>query len=627
MRLCKEGDLVLMRTSGTTAITCRPRILRIALIVAVAALVVTWRSPTALPASRSEQESPRVIQGADAAIVDSGYTRHYASLNAWDYRSEFVDVNWLVSTLARAGISAAVITDHDLEIGSLGSYKALVLPSTSCMSQLAAENIAKFTEAGGRVFATFDTSLRDDFWRLRTDYKLMEIMGVRHSSVKEVDADPMIASASSHPIFRGLDFSIPVPRQRGLVNRVNHDALVLAKWSDGRLAMTETRYGVYCSENLFGSKNATTPEVSSLIVNAISYLVNVKYGAQFNLGQLKTKAAWYTPPADRERIARDLQRLATSGFNLLFVSAVSEGRALYPSQVAEGNSVYAGFDPLQACIEEGRLLGMSVHAWVEAFDVGPASGDGSPPRLLQLHPGWAAMRRDDRGPTAAPGGRYFLSPAHPEVQKFVMDTVRELVTGYDFDGIHLGSVCYPAAVAAPYDFNPTVSELAQAELGFAPRSIGLNIARWNAWLDWRCSNLSTFAGRLTSLIREVSPGTVISASVYPYPDSVLVRMQDWSKWAAARWLDFVVPLTNTRDADLVDTLVRAAQGFAGARTPVVAGIDAASIQSARSSAPALAGLVDAARAAGAYGVSIDALMMSDEMLSALIDGPFRAPTE
>jgi len=237
------------------------------------------------------------------------------------------------------------------------------------------------------------------------------------------------------------------------------------------------------------------------------------------------------------------------------------------------------------------------------------------------------MRRDDRGPTAAPGGRYFLSPAHPEVQKFVMDTVRELVTGYDFDGIHLGSVCYPAAVAAPYDFNPTVSELAQAELGFAPRSIGLNIARWNAWLDWRCSNLSTFAGRLTSLIREVSPGTVISASVYPYPDSVLVRMQDWSKWAAARWLDFVVPLTNTRDADLVDTLVRAAQGFAGARTPVVAGIDAASIQSARSSAPALAGLVDAARAAGAYGVSIDALMMSDEMLSALIDGPFRAPTE
>lgn len=622
MRLCKEGDLVLMRTSGKTATTCRPRMVRIPAIVAAVALVVIWLSPTAL--LTSEPESPRVIQGADAAIVDSGYTRHYASLNAWDYRSEFVDVNWLVSTLARAGISAAVITDHDLEIGSLGSYKALVLPSTSCMSQLAAENIARFTEAGGRVFSTFDTSLRDDFWRLRPGYRLTEIMGVRHSSVTEVGADPMIPSASSHPIFRGLDFTIPVPRQQGLVNRVNHDALVLAKWSDGRLAMTETRYGIYCSENLFSSKNATTPGVTSLIVNTISYLVNVKYGAQFNLGQLKTKAAWYTPPSDGERISHDMHRLAASGFNLLFVSAFSEGRALYPSQAAERNPAYGGFDPLQACIDEGRLLGLSVHAWVEAFDVGPAAQDGSLPRLLQVHPGWSAMKRDDRGPTAAPDGRYYLSPAHPEVQKFVTDTVHELVTGYDLDGIHLGSICYPAGKAAPYDYNPTVLGLAQADLGFAPRSIGLNMARWNAWLDWRCSNLSTFAGRLMSMIRDTSPGTLISASVYPYPDSVLVRMQDWSKWAAARWLDFVVPLTNTPDADLVDTLVRAAQGFAGTRTPVVAGIDAASVQG---SAPALAGLVDAARAAGAYGVSIDSPTISDEMLSALLNGPFRTPAE
>jgi len=434
----------------------------------------------------------------------------------------------------------------------------------------------------------------------------------------------MIPSASSHPIFRGLDFTIPVPRQQGLVNRVNHDALVLAKWSDGRLAMTETRYGIYCSENLFSSKNATTPGVTSLIVNTISYLVNVKYGAQFNLGQLKTKAAWYTPPSDGERISHDMHRLAASGFNLLFVSAFSEGRALYPSQAAERNPAYGGFDPLQACIDEGRLLGLSVHAWVEAFDVGPAAQDGSLPRLLQVHPGWSAMKRDDRGPTAAPDGRYYLSPAHPEVQKFVTDTVHELVTGYDLDGIHLGSICYPAGKAAPYDYNPTVLGLAQADLGFAPRSIGLNMARWNAWLDWRCSNLSTFAGRLMSMIRDTSPGTLISASVYPYPDSVLVRMQDWSKWAAARWLDFVVPLTNTPDADLVDTLVRAAQGFAGTRTPVVAGIDAASVQG---SAPALAGLVDAARAAGAYGVSIDSPTISDEMLSALLNGPFRTPAE
>jgi uncharacterized lipoprotein YddW (UPF0748 family) len=618
MRLRKEGEQPLMRIDGKPIMTYRPRIVRIAFAIAAAVLAVLWLGPAALRASE---------QGADVAIVDSGYTRHYASLNGWDYRSEFVDINWLISTLARAGISAAVITDHDLEIGALRSYRALVLPSTSCMSKLAAENIGSFAEAGGRVFATFDTSLRDDFWRLHPQYELTDIMGARYSSTGKAAPDPMIASAGSHPIFRGLDAAIPVPRQRGLVNRVNHDALVLAKWSDGRPAMTETRYGVYCSENLFSAANAATSEVAALITNTIAYLVNVKYGAQFNLGQLKTKAAWYTPPADRERIVHDLQRLAASGFNMLFVSAFSQGQALYPSQVAERNPVYGDFDPLQACIEEGRLQGLSVHAWVEALDAGQAAEDGSLPRLLQLNPGWAAMKRDDRGPAAAADGHYFLSPAHPKVQQFLMDIAHELVICYSPSGIHLSSLCYPAAKAAPYDFNPTVLELAQADLGFAPRSIGLNIAKWNAWLDWKCNNLNDFAGRFVSLIRAESPGTLISASVYPYPDSVLVRMQDWSKWAAAGWLDFAVPLTNTRVADLVDTLVRAAQGFAGARTPIVAGIDVSSIPKTRTWASALAGLVDAARAAGAYGVSIDAFAISDEAVSALLDGPFRRPSE
>ncbi len=615
----KESEHVLMPTIRTVR--------TMAAVLAAAVSMLGFCSfgplnPTALAA-----------QGAEAAIVDSGYTRHYASLNAWDYQSEFVDITWLISTLARAGISAAVITDHDLEMGALESYKALVLPSTSCVSQLAAERIVEFAEAGGRVFATFDTSLHDDFWRVRPDYELTRIMGVRHSSMKEVDTNAMSPSAKSHPIFRGLDSPIPVPRQRGLANRVNPDALVLAKWPDGRLAMTETRYGIYCSENLFSAENAAVPEAAALIANTIGYLVNVKHGAGFNLGQLKTKAAWYTPPTDRDRIAHDLQRLSAAGFNTVFVSAYSHGRALYPSQTVAQDPAFSavdGFDPLQAALEEGKQAGLSVHAWVDAFDAGQAASDGTLPPLLLEHPDWAAMARDDRTPAAAAasqGGRCFLSPAHPEVQEFIMDVVRELVTSYALDGVHLDSVCYPEGKDAPYDFNPRVLELAAADLGFAPRSIGLNIARWNGWFDWRCRNLDAFVGGLVSMIREVSPGTLISASVYPYPDSVLLRMQDWSKWTAPGWLDFVVPLTDTRSADLVDTLVRAAQDFAGVNTPVVAGISAASIP-AKSVAPTLANLVDAARAAGAYGVSVyDSRPLSDNALSALLDGPFRAPSE
>lgn len=610
------------------------RTVRIAL-AALAVVSICCISPFDPPSrtTLAAEEPPITALGAEVAIVDSGYTRHYASLNAWDYQSEFLDTTWLISTLARAGISAAVISDHDLEIGALQSYKALVLPSTSCLSELAAERIAGFTEAGGRIFATFDTSLRDDFWRERSDYELTRIMGVRHLSVKEVDAVPMSLAAKSHPIFRGLDSPVPVPRQLGLTNRINPDALMLAKWPDGRLAMTETRYGIYCSENLFSAENTAVPEVAALITNTIDYLVNMKHGAGFNLGQLKTRAAWYTPATDREGIAHDLKRLAAAGFNTVFVSAYSQGRALYPSQTCARDPVFSpllGFDPLQVALEEGKQAGLSVHAWVKVFDAGQASEDGTPPPLLLEHPDWIAMTRDDPTPAAAAascGGRCFLSPAHPQVQQFAMDILRELVTGYALDGVHLDSVCYPEGKDTPYDYNPRVLELATADLGFAPRSIGLNISRWNQWLDWRCRNLDAFVGRLVSMIREVSPGTLVSASVYPYPDSALLRMQDWSKWTASGLLDLVVPLTDTRNADLLDTLVRAAQDFAGVKTPVVAGINAASIP-ANSIASTLPNLVDSARAAGAYGVSVyDSRPLSDSTLSALLDGPFRLPTE
>ena len=88
----------MMRIDGKPIMTYRPRIVRIAFAIAAAVLAVLWLGPAALRASE---------QGADVAIVDSGYTRHYASLNGWDYRSEFVDINWLISTLARA-LSASV---------------------------------------------------------------------------------------------------------------------------------------------------------------------------------------------------------------------------------------------------------------------------------------------------------------------------------------------------------------------------------------------------------------------------------------------------------------------------------------------------------------------------------------
>ncbi|MEA4884095.1 MAG: family 10 glycosylhydrolase [Clostridia bacterium] len=567
-------------------------------------------------------------QGASVAILDSGYTRHYASLNSWDFAAEFIDTTRLMSLLARVGIAAAIVGDHDVEVGALSGYKALIMPSVSCVSALESEKIQEFADAGGRVFSTYDTSLRDDFWRARPDFALWRIMGVRHSSLFGAEMASLAPASQAHPVFAGIGVQVRLPRVHGLVVKANVDTITLAAWADGSPAIVEGKYGVYCSENLFSQENLAAPGVATLVQNTVKYLVGQKYGAPFGAGHLDTRAAWYRPADTREEICTDFSRMAKANINTVFVDVFYDGQCIYPSVIAPQNPKYSGWDPLAFALEEGRRTGISVHAWLETLCVGQGAGtagpdDPAPTSLLRLQPGWVALGSDGRAPAAAELNRYFLSAAHPEVQEFILAIVTELVTSHHLDGVHLDYLRYPAGRTSQYDFNPASAALMKQAIGFEPREVRFDTARWNAWFTWRCDNLTDFVGRISSLIRTASPGTSVSAAVHPYPDAQLARMQDWQSWVTRGYLDFVAVFTYTNDQDLLQTLIRAAQSFSNESTPVLAAIDAGAIPK-KQAATELTALVEAARAAGATGLSISNLSaMGDDVLEALAAGPFR----
>jgi len=573
---------------------------------------------------RASSPAPRTSTGAEVAILDSGYTRHYADLKAWVYSEEFIDATWLMSLLARSGISAAVISDHDIEVGALSSYKALILPATSCMSALAATQVEAFAKAGGRVFSTYDTSLHDDFWRARTDYGLSSVMGVQYSSTGISSSDLIVPVAKSHPIFHGIELGVPVARTQGLINRVDSDAIILAKWSTEKPAVVETEYGIYCSENLFARENLEAPEAVMLIANIIDYLVNVKHDSRFNLGRLNIRATWYRPAAEEEQLRADVKRLADANFNIIFVDSFYDGYTVYPSSVGMQNPAFADFDPLAIAMDEGQRQGIQIHAWLETLCAGMASEGGSPPQIILNNPDWAAVGLDGHIPSAAESNRYFLSPAHPDVQEFMLSLTLELVDRYSVDGIHLDYLRYPYGRIIPYDYAPTITKLAVADLGFEPRDVRLNITKWNAWFDWRHCNLTDFVVRLSGAIRSAAPGTLISAAVYPYPEAVLTRMQDWKKWSEEECLDFVVVFTYTLSHDLLDTLTRAALDFAANNSRVIAAIDASSIPVAKAH-EAIPALAEVVRATGASGVAIfNANVLTEKALVSLKSGPFKA---
>ncbi|TVP68283.1 MAG: hypothetical protein EA342_06445 [Leptolyngbya sp. LCM1.Bin17] len=148
---------------------------------------------------------------------------------------------------------------------------------------------------------------------------------------------------------------------------------------------------------------------------------------------------------------------------------------------------------------------------------------------------WQAQL-DGEEPEAAPitdpgiwmeGGvipRRWMNPFHPQVQKFMLELIDDLVTNYEVDGFqfddHLG---------LPVDF------------GYDPYTINLYRAEHNGrippanaqdpeWLAWRANKISDFLEDVYKLVKARRPQAVVSISPNPYPFAYVNYLQDWPEW-------------------------------------------------------------------------------------------------
>lgn len=114
-------------------------------------------------------------------------------------------------------------------------------------------------------------------------------------------------------------------------------------------------------------------------------------------------------------------------------------------------------DLLQAFIDEGHPLGLRIHASMNVF------AEGSILRgqygILDLHPEWEQIvsKHQDGGDarrqrdSSAPGPVSFVNPLLEEVRMHQMDGFREVLAGYDVDGLILDRCRYDNETA---DFSP-----------------------------------------------------------------------------------------------------------------------------------------------------------------------------
>jgi uncharacterized lipoprotein YddW (UPF0748 family) len=182
-------------------------------------------------------------------------------------------------------------------------------------------------------------------------------------------------------------------------------------------------------------------------------------------------------------------------------------------------------------------------------------------------------------------GGYFLDPANPEVQDFLVKLSDEIVSRYKIDGYQLDYIRYPASFPANrYSYRRTTwgyTNIARnafkTETGVDPVDIDPKNPRfemlWATWNQYKVNQINHFVERVTQSIRKIKPDMKISAAVFPDADSALaVKHQDWRSWGQKGWVDFYAPMTLTSAPKVVGRDTRQmVQVFKG-KIPVYSGI-------------------------------------------------------
>ncbi len=232
-----------------------------------------------------------------------------------------------------------------------------------------------------------------------------------------------------------------------------------------------------------------------------------------------------------------------NGMNAIIMQIRPAGDAFYPSLYEPWSEYLNGvqglapspfYDPLAFMIEETHKRGMEFHAWLNpyraVFNIHTSSI--APSHLTKIHPEWFLTYGDKK----------YFNPGLPQVREHVAKVVKDLITRYDIDAIHMDDYFYPYRI--PGKEFPDEKTYQQYKRGLNKE-------------DWRRSNCDSIIKLLYETIRNnnarikfgVSPfgvwrnkdkdpmGSNTRAGVTNYDD----LYADILLWLQKGWIDYVVP--------------------------------------------------------------------------------------
>ena len=239
----------------------------------------------------------------------------------------------------------------------------------------------------------------------------------------------------------------------------------------------------------------------------------------------------------QDNITEAMDFLQAYGFNLIFPVVWNRGYTLYPSQVMSKYNLpviepyYQQRDPLKEIITAAHQRNIKVIPWLEyGFAASHLLSGG---HILQQYPHWQASDLD--GAKVRHGGLTWMNAFNLEVQEFMLEIIKEIVSVYSVDGIQ-GCDRLPALpVTAGYD-SDTIEQYRTA-CGKLPPSN----CHDKQWLQWRADLLTGFLAKMYREVKAIEPQTIVSLSPAVYPFCLNNLLQDSRAWVDRGLCDLIHP--------------------------------------------------------------------------------------
>ncbi|MFV0290895.1 MAG: glycoside hydrolase family 10 protein [Mangrovibacterium sp.] len=195
-----------------------------------------------------------------------------------------------------------------------------------------------------------------------------------------------------------------------------------------------------------------------------------------------------------------------------------------------------GYDPMAFWIEESHKRGLEFHAWLNPFRVAQSATEQiSRNSVAFRHPEWV-VKYDNK---------LYLNPALSETREYIAEIVRDIVSRYEVDAIHIDDYFYPYP-AGKEDF-PDEAQFVQNSRGFAKSEKA----------SWRRFQVDEAITLLAKTIKETKPYVKFGVSPFGVwrniaSDSAGSQTRagvtnydhlyaDVLKWLKNGWIDYLTP--------------------------------------------------------------------------------------